>query len=77
MMMRMHSTGQEQSPSEQAGLRLDSLQDTMSQGSDNFVDIETNEESPHGNKTPLMELDGENMDATYAFCKNPFSQWFL
>lgn len=79
MGMGMHSTGREQSASEQASLRLDSLQDTLSQGSDHFVDIETNEEeSPHGDKTPLMELDGgEHMDASYAFCKNPFSQWFL
>lgn len=77
MVMQMDSSGQDQSASEQARLRLDSLQDTLSQGSDHFVDIETNEESPHGDKTSLMELDGENMDASYAFCKNPFSQWFL
>lgn len=77
MVMRMDSSGQDQSASEQARLRLDSLQDTLSQGSDHFVDIETNEDSPHGDKTPLMELDGENMDNSYAFCKNPFSQWFL
>ncbi|XP_017461317.1 PREDICTED: homeobox protein Nkx-3.2-like [Rhagoletis zephyria] len=78
IVLAMHSNGQEQSvSSEQACLRLDSLQDTLSEASDNFVDIETNEESRHDRKTPLTELDGENMEASYAFCKNPFSQWFL
>ena len=78
IVLGMHSNGQDHSASrEQACLRLDSFQDTMSEASDNFVDIETNEESRPGEKKPMIELDGENMEASYTFCKNPFSQWFL
>ena len=47
----------------------------------NFVDIETNEESGPGNghcNAEFMELNSDHhQEASFTFCKNPFSQWFL
>lgn len=62
---------------EQSSLQMATLQsDTLSEGSeDNFVDIETNEES-HLEKDTFRELQ-DSSEASFSLCKNPFSQWFL
>ena len=71
------SNSQEKSSLEHSSMYLDNLhQDSSSRETDNFVDIETNEESESG-KTNFVELEADSNEASFSFCKNPFSQWFL